>query len=214
MRIAPVLSVLLVTALSQPVLAASGEREAQASPGTSGGTVAPTAGGGAAQGATLPTGDRQPPASSTQPRSGQSSPSRQAQPDARAPAQGSGSTAQGDAATQSQGGGTSGQGGEKSANQYAPDNTGRNRDHDRRIEAEDQSNNAADVEAVARIRRALTDDASLSLHAHNVKIIIEGGRVTLRGPVKGEAEKRKVESIVRRAAGNRQVVNELEATGR
>lgn len=193
MRIAPALSVLLVAALAQPVLAATGEREAQAHPG-----AAPAAGGGTAHGPNLPNDSTQPPPRPV-PRSGpSSSPSRPSQ----------------EATGASAAGGSAVQGGEKSANQYAPDNTGRNRDHDRRPEAEDQSNNAADVEAVARIRRALTDDASLSLHAHNVKIIIEGGRVTLRGPVKGEAEKRKVESIVRRAAGGRQVVNQLEATGR
>lgn len=109
--------------------------------------------------------------------------------------------------------GQSTQGQDKAAGQYAPDNTGRNRQHDTQLEADDQSNDPADVKVVSAIRRALTDDASLSLQGHNVKIIARGGRVTLRGPVKGEAEKRKVEAIARKAAGQRQVVNELEATG-
>lgn len=102
---------------------------------------------------------------------------------------------------------------DKAAGQYAPDNTGRNRQHDTRLEADDQSSDPADVKVVSAIRRALTDDSTLSLQGHNVKIIVQGGRVTLRGPVAGEAEKRKVEAIARKAAGGRQVVNELEATG-
>lgn len=176
MRFPPLLPALLVVALAQPALAATGEREAQVGPAaTPGGATAPAVeGGSTAPGAVPPREQRQSPA----PSQGQS------------------------------------QDQEKPASAYEPDNTGRNRQHDSRIEAEDQSNNPADVAAVAAIRRALTDDPGLSLHAHNVKIIIEGGRVILRGPVKGEAEKRKVESIVRRSAGNRQVVNELEATSR
>lgn len=186
MRFPPLLPALLVAALAQPALAATGEREAQVSPAaTPGGASAPAVeGGSTAPGAVPPREQRQSPAQS------------QSQGQYRG---------QGQSQDQDQ---------EKPASAYEPDNTGRNRQHDSRIEAEDQSNNSADVAAVAAIRRALTDDPNLSLHAHNVKIIIEGGRVILRGPVKGEAEKRKVESIARRSAGNRQVVNELEATSR
>lgn len=178
MRFPPLLPALLVAALAQPALAATGEREAQVSPAaTPGGATAPAVeGGSTAPGAVPPRERRQSPAQSQD---------------------------QGQSQDQ-----------EKPASQYEPDNTGRNRQHDSRIEAEDQSNDSADVAVVAAIRRALTDDPNLSLHAHNVKIIVDGGRVILRGPVKGEAEKRKVESIVRRSAGNRQVVNELEATSR
>lgn len=178
MRFPPLLPALLVVALAQPALAATGEREAQVSPAaTPGGAAAPAVeGGSTAPGAVPPREQRQSPA----------------------PSQGQGQS----------------QDQEKPASAYEPDNTGRNRQHDSRIEAEDQSNNPADVAAAAAIRRALTDDPNLSLHAHNVKIIVQGGRVILRGPVKGEAEKRKVEAIARRSAGNRQVVNELEATSR
>lgn len=103
-----------------------------------------------------------------------------------------------------------GQEGASDGGQYAPGNTGQNLEHDTRIEAEDQSNVQADVELTTNIRRALIDDASLSLSAHNVKIITTAGRVTLRGPVNSEAERRKVEAIAKRAAGGRPVVNELE----
>lgn len=92
----------------------------------------------------------------------------------------------------------------------AADNTGRNKTHDSRVEAEDQSNDEGDVALVAKIRRALTADENLSMNAHNAKVIVSGSRVTLRGPVASAAERQQVEGIVRRLAGARQVVNELE----
>lgn len=94
------------------------------------------------------------------------------------------------------------------------DNTGRNRSHDQRIEAEDQSNREADVELVARIRRALTGDDQLSTNARNIKVIVSGRAVTLRGPVASDAERRRVETLVRQAASGLEVVNQLEVAPR
>lgn len=73
-----------------------------------------------------------------------------------------------------------------------------------------QSNDASDVKLVAAVRRALTKDSSLSMLAHNVKVIASGSTVTLRGPVKSEDEKSRVESIARAVSGVSQVTNELE----
>jgi hypothetical protein len=39
------------------------------------------------------------------------------------------------------------------------------------------------------IRAAIHKDKSLSTYAHNVKIITQGGKVTLKGPIHSEAEK-------------------------
>jgi osmotically-inducible protein OsmY len=94
-----------------------------------------------------------------------------------------------------------------------PDNTGRN-ESDRqggRLDAGDQSNNEQDVALTAKIRRAITDTSGLSVNARNIKIITSGGKVTLRGPVDSEAERTRVETIAKQAAGQqRSVVNELE----
>lgn len=103
---------------------------------------------------------------------------------------------------------------EREAQRQAPDNTGRNIEHDRRLEAEDQSNANPEVELVTAIRQALTDQAELSVNARNIKIIVDANRVLLRGPVASEVEKARVEEIVRGAAGDRPVVNELEALRR
>lgn len=96
----------------------------------------------------------------------------------------------------------------------AADNTGRNKTHDSRVEAEDQSNAEGDVALVGKIRRALTADENLSMNAHNAKIIVSGNRVMLRGPVASAAERQQVEGIVRRQAAGRQIVNELEVAPR
>lgn len=211
MRSLPLLS-LLLAALSLPATAATGERQAQSAPSAQpgGGSTAPAAvGGSTARGPTLPQDSTVPPSRPTPPP--HALPPAGSQP--VAPSR-SGAGSQGGSRPQGQGGvqgQTRGQAGDQG---QAPDNTGRNRDRDNRVEADDQSNAPADVEAVAGIRRALTRDDSLSMQAHNVKIVVQGNRVTLRGPVRDAAEKHKVETIVRRAAGNRQVVNELEAKGR
>ena len=70
------------------------------------------------------------------------------------------------------------------------------------------------VKHIAAVRRAITKDDTLSINAHNVKIIIDGGVVTLRGPVKDEAEKTKVADIVSKVDGVTKVDNQLEITAK
>jgi osmotically-inducible protein OsmY len=53
------------------------------------------------------------------------------------------------------------------------------------------------------------DDRSLSTYAHNVKIISQDGKVTLKGPVRSQEEKQTLERKAREVAGERNVVNEL-----
>ncbi len=56
--------------------------------------------------------------------------------------------------------------------------------------ADSQKHNATDREITRHIRRALVADKSLSMAAHNVKIISRDGKVTLRGRVNTDQEKR------------------------
>ena len=88
------------------------------------------------------------------------------------------------------------------------DNTGKNK-----VEAPtaDQSKNGkSDVQMTADIRRAIMKDDSLSTSAHNVKIIVESGAVTLKGPVKNADEKAKVAAKATQIAGATNVKNQLE----
>lgn len=94
-------------------------------------------------------------------------------------------------------------------------NTARNkRDRDEgALTADDQSESGGDLETTAEIRRAITKDKSLSVNAHNVKIIAKDGTVTLRGPVDSEEEKSVIVAEAHRVAGDANVVDELEVEG-
>jgi osmotically-inducible protein OsmY len=74
----------------------------------------------------------------------------------------------------------------------------------------DQSNRPEDIKLTAAIRRAVVGDKSLSMTAKNVKIITADGMVTLRGPVKTEAEKATVAKLAQSAAGSAKIDNQLE----
>jgi osmotically-inducible protein OsmY len=94
----------------------------------------------------------------------------------------------------------------------AADNTKKNQ-RDRSGETKtsgDQSNSSEDVKITAAIRRAVVRDHSLSITAKNVKIITANGMVTLRGPVKSDAEKAKIVELAQSAAGNAKIDNQLE----
>jgi len=94
----------------------------------------------------------------------------------------------------------------------AADNTRKN-ERDRSGETTtsgDQSNSQEDVKITAAIRRAVVRDNSLSTTAKNVKIITANGMVTLRGPVKNDAEKAKIAELAQSAAGKAKIDNQLE----
>jgi hyperosmotically inducible periplasmic protein len=75
----------------------------------------------------------------------------------------------------------------------------------------DQGGSETDRKITQQIRQDLMKDGSLSFTAKNVKIITVNGRVTLRGPVKSEAERSSIEAAARRAAGSgAQVDSQLE----
>ena len=91
------------------------------------------------------------------------------------------------------------------------DNTGVNaRDRDDSAKTPiDQNENQADVDITAKIRQQVVD-TEMSVNAQNVKIITQDGRVTLRGPVKSDEEKKKIEEIASSVAGADKVDSHLE----
>ena len=97
------------------------------------------------------------------------------------------------------------------AQNHAPDNTAINKqDSDTQQPTADQAkNNRSDRDLAKQIRRDVVHDKSLSTYGHNVKIIAERGKVTLRGPVHSEDEKRVIEDYARKYAGDGNVTNEL-----
>lgn len=96
-----------------------------------------------------------------------------------------------------------------------PDNTAIN-ERDRSGETEtsgDQSNGSADLKITQAIRQALMKDSELSMTAKNVKIITNNGQVTLRGPVKNEQEKARIDQLAKSAAGGAKIDDQLDVKG-
>jgi osmotically-inducible protein OsmY len=69
--------------------------------------------------------------------------------------------------------------------------------------------NKADRELTRQIRKAIVSDKSLSIQAHNVKILTREGAVTLKGQVKSGDEKKALEDKVSSLTGNGKVTSEL-----
>jgi osmotically-inducible protein OsmY len=74
----------------------------------------------------------------------------------------------------------------------------------------DQGNTEADIQITSSIRKSVVSDKSLSTNAQNIKIMTSAGKVTLRGPVKNEHEKSKIEAYAKLANGVESVDNMLE----
>uniref|UniRef100_C6E2E5 Transport-associated protein n=1 Tax=Geobacter sp. (strain M21) TaxID=443144 RepID=C6E2E5_GEOSM len=90
------------------------------------------------------------------------------------------------------------------------DNSKKNKEESKGVTAEQQKENKSDRETTRQIRRAVVKDKSLSIRAHNVKIITTNGKVTLKGPVKTETEKTTIEKIAEGIAGKGNITNEIE----
>ncbi len=99
----------------------------------------------------------------------------------------------------------------QTTNPPAPDNTKVNK-RARKTSAptaDQAKNNASDREIMQKIRKSLVSDKSLSTYAHNVKVISQNGKVTLKGPVRSEEEKQAIEAKAVEVAGSGNVSNEL-----
>ncbi len=95
----------------------------------------------------------------------------------------------------------------------AADNTKTNqRDRDPGAQQSTPQNATAtkgDLDTLKNIRKAITDDKDLSTYAHNVKITVKAGEVTLRGPVRSTAERDRIGDLAKQN-GAASVVNDLE----
>ena len=96
--------------------------------------------------------------------------------------------------------------------QPAPDNTRTNqRDQDTTAPTADQQKiNPADREITKKIRMALHSDKTLSTYAHNIKIITQDGKVTLKGPVRSDDERTAIVAKAAAVAGEGNVTDRLE----
>lgn len=75
--------------------------------------------------------------------------------------------------------------------------------------SDDQKNNKDDVQLTASIRKAILADKTLSVAAHNVKIITRDGMVTLAGRLESDGERAAVVAKAREIAGAQNVTDQL-----
>ena len=94
------------------------------------------------------------------------------------------------------------------------DDTGKNvRDRDdKTLTPMDQGATEADRELTRKLRQSIMDNDQLSVLAKNIKIITVDGKVTLRGPVNTEQERKSIASIIQQM-GVSSVDNQLEVKG-
>jgi len=96
--------------------------------------------------------------------------------------------------------------------QPAPDNTKTNQSDGNKgaVTADQQKMNPADRQITKQIRSSIYRDKSLSMYAHNIKIITQDGKVTLKGPVRSDDEKANVEAKASAVAGATNVTSLIE----
>jgi lipid-binding SYLF domain-containing protein len=75
--------------------------------------------------------------------------------------------------------------------------------------ADQQKNGNSDLQLTASIRQSIVADSSLSTYAHNVKIVVENGEATLKGPVRTQEEKSTVAAKAAIIVGQDNVVDEM-----
>ncbi|MGB8888418.1 MAG: BON domain-containing protein [Candidatus Korobacteraceae bacterium] len=75
--------------------------------------------------------------------------------------------------------------------------------------ADQQKNDSADLQLSREIRQSLIKDKSLSTYAHNLKVISQNGKVTLKGPVRSEDERDAVLAKATQVAGEANVNDEM-----
>lgn len=104
---------------------------------------------------------------------------------------------------------------EAEAANYEADNSGSNlRDkNELRVTPDNQSmGGGTDLALLSQIRREIVANDNLSTNAHNVKIVVAQGNVTLRGPVASAEEKNWIQKTAVRLANGFKVNNQLEIT--
>jgi hyperosmotically inducible protein len=75
--------------------------------------------------------------------------------------------------------------------------------------ADEPPQSARDREVARKIRRAVVTDKSLSVRAHNIKIIAKNGMVTLKGVVRSDREKTAIAAKAIEIAGANNVKDEM-----
>jgi hyperosmotically inducible protein len=101
--------------------------------------------------------------------------------------------------------------GPRQQNAPAPDNSKTNQGDASKgaTTADQQKMNSSDQNISKNIRSSIMQDKTLSTYAHNMKIVTQDGKVTLKGPVRSEDEKANIEAKATAVAGAGNVDDQL-----
>jgi hyperosmotically inducible protein len=91
----------------------------------------------------------------------------------------------------------------------APDNSKTNQNDRGSATADQQAENQGDRDLARKIRKSLMEDKNLSTYAHNIKIVARDGTLTLKGPVRSDAEKSAIAAKAVEIAGTANAKNEI-----
>lgn len=96
------------------------------------------------------------------------------------------------------------------------DNSGKNKRDDSvtEVTADNQSNNKTDLEITRKIRAELMSKKNLSTYAHNIKIIVSGKQIVLKGPVRTKGEIKTITNVAHNMAPDLKIKNELEVANK
>jgi osmotically-inducible protein OsmY len=72
-----------------------------------------------------------------------------------------------------------------------------------------QSQTTPDGELAAKIRKAISDDKALAGYLPTLRIVVSDGLVSLKGPVKSDADKKAIGQKADEIAGAKNVMNNL-----
>ena len=75
--------------------------------------------------------------------------------------------------------------------------------------ADQQKETKGDRELAGKIRKAIVADKSLSTYAKNVKIIVQDGTVTLKGPVRSAEESQAIQAKAQELTSPSAIHNEM-----
>jgi osmotically-inducible protein OsmY len=95
------------------------------------------------------------------------------------------------------------------ASPMAPDNTGANGSMQQSPTADQAGQQLSDRQIMQKIRSSVVGDKSLSMYAHNVKIISSNGKVVLKGPVRSDDEKTKIDAAATAVVGAQNVTDQM-----
>ncbi len=83
------------------------------------------------------------------------------------------------------------------------------------VVADKQGNGKEQIKILANIRKAIMNDKEFSMDAKNIKILVSDSNfVVLRGPVDSDAEKERLEELVKRCAGVKGIKTSLSVAAK